>query len=361
MVLDYYHCSEYLYDTAHAQYGKNSQKAQEWVEATLTRLFSNSIEQIIAGIQRMKPSSDSAKEQIEKTIGYLSERTDKVNYGALKRGGYHIGSGGIESSNKFISNVRLKRSGAWWYPTNANNILKLRCAKYNGTFDRIMTEVKRKNKLNYSQKELGKLRLVVDNSWESGNAPVQIGRGRPGKNTRYKTRVNRLFTVSWTQKKQLIKQQAQTDGVFPLLCTDKDLTAKQVLKAYKYQPRLEKRFSQFKTIHNAAPLLFKKIERIEANMFGFFIALVVQALIEREVRNKMKENKIETIRVYPEQREANHPTTNKIIDRFESICTYKIMENSKVVETFKDSLNEDQKLILRLLNIEEHQYWKSAS
>jgi hypothetical protein len=82
----------------------------------------------------------------------------------LKRGGYHIGSGGIESSNKFISNVRLKRSGAWWYPTNANNILKLRCAKYNGSFDRIMTEAKSKNKSAYSRNELGELRLIVDNS-----------------------------------------------------------------------------------------------------------------------------------------------------------------------------------------------------
>jgi len=81
MVLDYYHCSEYLHDTAHSQYGKNSQKAQEWVEATLTRLFSNNIEQIIAGIKRMKPSSNSAKEQIDKTIGYLSERTDKLKRG----------------------------------------------------------------------------------------------------------------------------------------------------------------------------------------------------------------------------------------------------------------------------------------
>jgi hypothetical protein len=112
----------------------------------------------------MKPSSDSAKEQIDKTIGYLCERTDKLDYGKLKRGGYHIGSGGIESSNKFISNVRLKRSGAWWYPTNANNILKLRCAKYNGTFDRLMAEAKRKNKKTFSQNKLGKLRLVVDNS-----------------------------------------------------------------------------------------------------------------------------------------------------------------------------------------------------
>ena len=162
-VLDYYHCSEYLHDTANAQYGKNSQKAREWVEATLTRLFANNIELIIAGIKRMKPTSDEAKKQIKKTVGYLSERTDKVKYGAFKRGGYHIGSGGIESSNKFISNVRLKRSGAWWYPTNANNILKLRCAKYNGTFDRLMAEVKKKNKSIYAPKELGKLRLVVKN------------------------------------------------------------------------------------------------------------------------------------------------------------------------------------------------------
>ena len=146
-----------------------------------------------------------------------------------------------------------------------------------------------------------------------------------------------------------------------MLCTDNELTAKEVLKAYKYQPRLEKRFSQFKKFHNAAPLLFKKIERIEANMLGFFIALVIQALIEREVRNKMKEQKIEQIRVYPEQREASHPTTAKILDRFENICTYKIKENSKVVETFKDSLNEDQKLILSLLNIGEDEFWKLAS
>ena len=190
---------------------------------------------------------------------------------------------------------------------------------------------------------------------------VQTAKGRPGKNTKYSTRENTLYTLSWTQKKLVLKQEAKTDGVFPLLCTDKDLTAKEVLKAYKYQPRLEKRFAQFKSTHYAAPLLFKSIERIEANMFGFFIALVVQALIEREVRNKMKEQNIEAIRVYPEQREATHPTTCKIIDRFDSICTYKIMESSKVVECFKDILNEDQKLILSLLNIEENDYWKSAS
>ena len=161
-VLDYYHCSEYLHDLANAQYGKNSQKAREWVEATLSRLFMNNADQIIAGIKRMKPTSDEAKDQIDKTVRYLEERKDMVNYGSLKRGGFHIGSGGIESSNKFISNVRLKRSGAWWYPTNANNVLKLRCAKYNKTFDRIMENKKKKIEQNRTYKQQPKLHLVRD-------------------------------------------------------------------------------------------------------------------------------------------------------------------------------------------------------
>ena len=161
-VLDYYHCSEYLHDLANAQYGKKSQKAREWVEATLSRLFMNNADQIIAGIKRMKPTSDEAKDQIDKTVRYLESRKDMVNYGSLKRGGFHIGSGGIESSNKFISNVRLKRSGAWWYPTNANNILKLRCAKYNKTFDRIMENRKMKIEQNRTYKQQPKLHLVRD-------------------------------------------------------------------------------------------------------------------------------------------------------------------------------------------------------
>jgi hypothetical protein len=96
-------------------------------------------------------------------------------------------------------------------------------------------------------------------------------------------------------------------------------------------------------------------------MFAFFIALVVQALIEREVRTRMGEEKIETIRAYPEKREATQPTTSKVLDRFEGISTYKIIENSNVVETFKDSLNEDQQLILKLLDVGEDRYWKPDS
>jgi len=60
-----------------------------------------------------------------------------MNYKRVKKGGYPIGSGGIESSNKTVCHARLKRSGAWWYVEKANQMLALRCAKYNGTFQRL--------------------------------------------------------------------------------------------------------------------------------------------------------------------------------------------------------------------------------
>lgn len=51
---------------------------------------------------------------------------------------YPLGSGAIESANIFICHVRLKRSAAWWKIDNANNVPKLRCAKYNEKFDDVL-------------------------------------------------------------------------------------------------------------------------------------------------------------------------------------------------------------------------------
>ena len=65
------------------------------------------------------------------TIRGEHQNEDRVDYKFYRNGGYPMGRGGIESSNKTICHVRLKRSGAWWYVEKANQILALRCAKYN--------------------------------------------------------------------------------------------------------------------------------------------------------------------------------------------------------------------------------------
>ena len=190
---------------------------------------------------------------------------------------------------------------------------------------------------------------------------TQKGRGRPGKDTKYKRHVNTIYTLTWTRKKLTLREEANTDGVFPLLCTDDELSAKEVLQAYKYQPRLEKRFTQFRNIHRATPLLFKKIERVEANMFAFFIALMIQALIEREVRNKMKIEKLPSLPVYPEERESSHPTTSKIMDAFSDVSTYRLTQTGKTQEEFKDDLTRTQEIILRFLCIEPDDFWRATN
>jgi Uncharacterised protein family (UPF0236) len=137
-VLDYYHCSEYLHKVAKAQYG-DSLRAQEWAEATLTRLYLGKVGQVLGGLRRMQPTSDEARKAIDNCWIHLNEHRGRTTYRTFRRGGYPLGSGGMESANKFICHVRLKRSGAWWYEENSNQMLALRCAKYNGTFAQVFT------------------------------------------------------------------------------------------------------------------------------------------------------------------------------------------------------------------------------
>ena len=136
-ILDYYHCSGYLHDVAEAQYGHDPERATHWLEATLARLFCGEGAGVVWGLQRMQPASDEAAEIIDGARKYLKKRLHQVDYSSHRKGGYPIGSGGIESAHRFIGHVRLKRSGAWWYRENSNAILALRCALYNGTLERV--------------------------------------------------------------------------------------------------------------------------------------------------------------------------------------------------------------------------------
>jgi len=56
----------------------------------------------------------------------------------------------------------------------------------------------------------------------------------------------------------------RSDGMFPLITNCKDLSLKAILEAYKFQPKLEKRQEQLKSVQDLAPVWLKKVSRIEA-------------------------------------------------------------------------------------------------
>ncbi len=144
MILDYYHCAERVYQVATAHYNEQPEQALEWVEATMARLFAGEVAGVIWGLQRMPPASAQATAAIDDLLVYLQNNHARINYRSQRRAGYPLGSGGIESANKFICQVRLKRSGAWWYVANSNHMLALRCAKYNDTFARVFERYQHK-------------------------------------------------------------------------------------------------------------------------------------------------------------------------------------------------------------------------
>lgn len=135
-ILDYYHCAEHLTEMANEQF-TTGLRAREWVETVLTHLAQGEVDLVIAALILMTARNKDAAEKIESLRRYLSDHCDRVDFGRAKRRGMPRGSGAMESANKFICHTRLKRSGAWWLEENCNAMLRIRCAIYNGTFDRV--------------------------------------------------------------------------------------------------------------------------------------------------------------------------------------------------------------------------------
>ena len=150
-ILDYYHCSEHLHDFAKEKFG-DTPEGHRWLEKTKERLFSNKGRLILPGLKRMKVKG-KAEEKRDKLYNYLSKNIDRIDYGKFRRGGYPIGSGAIESANKFIGHVRLKRSGAWWKISSANNVLKLRCSRYNGKYDELFASYEKSQRKDWEPKK----------------------------------------------------------------------------------------------------------------------------------------------------------------------------------------------------------------
>lgn len=133
-VLDYYHCTQHLWTVANLQYAAQPEAARQWVEATITLLAEDTVEEVLAELTQMLPRTHATAREIDKLLAYLTDHRHRFGYDACKRAGLPLGSGAIESANKAIVHTRMKRPGAWWLEANGNTMLRLRCALYNGTF-----------------------------------------------------------------------------------------------------------------------------------------------------------------------------------------------------------------------------------
>lgn len=181
----------------------------------------------------------------------------------------------------------------------------------------------------------------------------QTHRGRPGPDTEYRRLTKRRYDIQWTIDQAAIDYDKKSDGMYPLICNDRALTAAQVLVAHKGQPMIEKRFEQLKTVHEIAPVFLKNTGRIEAFFTLYFFALLIQALIERQLRLEMQQRKIPELPIYPEQRRCKHPTTEQILRLFSLAERHTLLHNERPAQVFRPELTDIQSQTLDLLGVPE--------
>jgi transposase len=193
--------------------------------------------------------------------------------------------------------------------------------------------------------------IKVEISFEEEEKFRQLTRGRSSSNTTYRRTVLRVPAIRYARDENTISQSAAMDGVFPL-ATNTSLDSSAVLRAYKYQPTLEKRHALLKTGLEVAPIFLKKNNRIEALMFVYFLAQLICALIERQMRNVMRQCGITHIQILPEDRPSPTPTIEQMIRVFRPCARYLLFEqNGALVQTFPIPLTPIQMQILSLLSI----------
>jgi transposase len=135
-----------------------------------------------------------------------------------------------------------------------------------------------------------------------------------------------------------------------------DLTPAQVLEAHKGQPTIEKRFEQTKTVHEIAPVFLKNEGPIEALFTLYFLGLLVQALIERELRLAMQREHIPELPLYPEQRRCKRPTTEQVLRLFSLVEHHVLLNDGQSVQVFDVELTDLQRQVLTLLGVSEQAF-----
>jgi len=184
----------------------------------------------------------------------------------------------------------------------------------------------------------------------------QEKRGRPSNDTRYRKTVRLRHRVTFTVDEDQVAHDAASDGCFPLIANDRDMTGAELLVAYKWQPNLEKRHAQLKGTQLVAPMFLRDPARIEGLLCCHFIAMLIQALIERQIRTAMAKTGLAELSLYPEDRGCTAPTAARVLDIFTGVARHHLLRDGQPVQTFQPELTDLQRQVLDLLDIPETTY-----
>jgi transposase len=181
---------------------------------------------------------------------------------------------------------------------------------------------------------------------------VQVGPGRPGPDTEYRRVEIQRFRIRFKEDTQALVREARCDGLFPLMTNDESLSVAEALSKYKYQPFVEKRHQELKSVFGVAPVWLKKVERIGSLLWLYYVVELVGALVEREVRRQMDSRGLKSLALYPDGGATETPTAGVVLNALEHHRRHRLLdEQRQELRRFHDPLTEDAREALQLLGV----------
>jgi transposase len=185
----------------------------------------------------------------------------------------------------------------------------------------------------------------------------QVSPGRPGPDTEYRRVEHWTFQPYFEEDAEALKREALCDGVFPLMTNDEKLGLVEALQQYKYQPFVEKRHEQLKSVFGVAPVWLKNVGRVASLLWLYYVVELVGALLEREVRQQMGQEGLASLALYPEGRACEAPTAEVVFAILEGQRRHRLLDEQGIeLRRFHDELPEAAHDLLRLLGVDAAPY-----
>jgi transposase len=158
------------------------------------------------------------------------------------------------------------------------------------------------------------------------------------------------FHLRWQIDAQALEAWKLLEGAYVLktnLAARSHPTAKALAK-YKEQSQVERRIHHLKGPLAVAPMFLKSPERIAGLLCVLVWALMVLALMERQVRRGLKGKPL--FGLYPENRPSPAPTGPALLDCFRTLCVVIVRHRGTTSRRLAEP-TDTQRTLLRLLGI----------
>lgn len=145
-ILDFAHALEYVSAAGHAAYEhlplepassqqdpakRRQERFEAWLKTQAHELKTGAVAVVLVELERLRTSMQEmaqgeAVQTMDKSLYYLRQRQEMMQYAHFQAQGYPIGSGSVESANKLVVQSRMKQAGMRWEATHVNSMLAMR-------------------------------------------------------------------------------------------------------------------------------------------------------------------------------------------------------------------------------------------